>query len=207
MAEESTSKIGSSDNVPDEVFVDDEKTEIRLMDRDFDEDKHVWEHQSWETAKHFQWFRTYRRLGGVRTLGKVAKINNVKLRTVKDVSLRDYWVYRTDEWDRYSDTIERQKEIHGIKLMKKRHIKLTKRMLETIRKRLSTLDPNDISPRDIPRWVDSAMKLERLARGVEQLMDQGNSKPAEDLAEKERLLQEIREKIEGAKNRAIEDVN
>ena len=50
--------------------------------------------------------------------------------------------------------------------MAERHVKVAKAFLLIIAQALQQIDPAQLSPSDMAKWLDVATKLERLSRGV-----------------------------------------
>jgi IS30 family transposase len=124
-----------------------------------------WERQRGESQKSYEAFSIYRDMGATRSIQKVAQ----KL-TKSDALLRRWsskwnWVERAKEYDAEIDRQYLLEQEEERKKMSERHAKQAMMFQNKILERLRTIDPNRLSPADLIRWFDIAVKIERLARG------------------------------------------
>jgi len=128
----------------------------------------LWERQPGEGSKAYAAFCVYRDLGPERSLEKVRQ-NLDKPRTRKwlgDWSVKYNWVERAQAYDDYIERKKREKNEKEILEMAERHAKLAKAFLLMIAQALQQIDPAQLSPSDMAKWLEVATKLERLSRGV-----------------------------------------
>ena len=75
------------------------------------------------------------------------------------------WVKRTKAYDDYIERKKREEKEKAILDMAERHAKLAMAFQQRIAERIKVIDPAELSPADMARWLDVATKLERLSRG------------------------------------------
>lgn len=127
----------------------------------------TWDRLDEEAVEDFEFFRIYRELGcGVRSIRATAAVVGFSHRTVQRVATRNSWIARVEAYD-----LECQRQavvsLEGGQLeMRQRHASMAKMILEKAQQAAELADPRFIHPRDIPVWLDTAAKLERLSRGV-----------------------------------------
>jgi len=127
----------------------------------------IWERQKNESSKAYAAFCVYRDLGPERSLEKVRQ-NLDKPRTRKwlgDWSVKHNWVERANAYDDYLERKKREEKEKAILEMAERHAKLAMAFQQRVAQRLQQIDPAELSPSDMAKWLDVATKLERLARG------------------------------------------
>ena len=127
----------------------------------------IWERQNDEGSKAYAAFCVYRDLGPERSLEKVRQ-NLDKPRTRKwlgDWSVKYNWVERAQAYDDYIERKKREEKEKAILEMAERHAKLAMAFQQRVAQRLQEIDPAELSPADMARWLDIATRLERLSRG------------------------------------------
>jgi len=75
------------------------------------------------------------------------------------------WVTRAQAYDDYIEKKKREKKEKAILDMAERHAKLAMAFQQRVAQRLQGIDPLELSPSDMAKWLDIATKLERLSRG------------------------------------------
>ncbi len=75
------------------------------------------------------------------------------------------WVTRAQAYDDYIERKKREEKEKAILEMAERHAKLAMAFQQRIAQRLQEIDPAELSPADMARWLDIATRLERLSRG------------------------------------------
>jgi len=79
------------------------------------------------------------------------------------------WVTRAQAYDAYIERKEREEKEKAIlekaAEMADRHVKLAKAFQQRIAQALQQIDPAQLSPSDMAKWLDVATKLERLSIG------------------------------------------
>lgn len=124
-----------------------------------------WERQKGESRQAFQAFAIYRDMGAARSTAKVAHQLGKSKALMDRWSAKWSWVARMAAWDAELDRKARESQEKARVEMAERHIKEAMLFQQKIVERLKTLEPDDLSPSDIAKWFDIAVKVERLARG------------------------------------------
>jgi hypothetical protein len=124
------------------------------------------QHQPWERVTHepamaWESFRLYRDMGLTRSTNRVAEQRGVASSTIYTYSARWGWVVRAAAWDAEQDRLdtlwlqeERRKAVT-------RHVRQAQTLQTKWLTRLSTLDPNQLSPGEVIRYAEIATKMER----------------------------------------------
>lgn len=129
------------------------------------DDRLPWEKQKGESRQAFEAFSTYRDMGAARSLTKVAKKLNKSVTILGRWSGRWNWVERASAWDLELDRQNREAQIEAIKEMSERHTREAMLFQQKVLERLRELRPGELSPQDMARWFEVAVKVERLSRG------------------------------------------
>ena len=127
----------------------------------------IWERQKNESSKAYAAFCIYRDLGVERSLEKVAQ-NRGKPGSkswLNTWSTKYHWVERAQAYDDYLEQEKRKEQEKAILEMVERHTKEAMALQQKALERLKSLDPNELSTRDVLNYLMEAMKLERLSRG------------------------------------------
>lgn len=128
----------------------------------------IWERQKDESAKAYQWFCRYLDYGVDRSFMKVRKKfgeTSISMRLFERWSAQYQWIKRCRSYDESVET-ERRRELraHSIE-MAKRHIEQAMVLQMKAIARLEKLDPEELSPAELLRFLESGMKLERETLG------------------------------------------
>lgn len=141
----------------------------------------AWEQMPDETESAFELFAMYRDLGRGRTYfaaynlwlekrgkKKVTRTNAVS--SLYGVYSRKYnWDERCLAYDRFIDRHVVEQRIADVRSMTKRHAQLAMNMQGLVAKRMQDMIEKDawseLGVKDIPRWLEIAVKIERLSRG------------------------------------------
>lgn len=133
-----------------------------------------WERQPDESSKAFAAFVVYRDLGpskrsldavGRRLADAPVKRKRGAHGTILDWSARYLWVNRASAWDAEQDRIGRQAQLDAIREMHRRHAEAAVSLLTKALDRLKAMKPEELSPAHLLNFVVESAKLERLARG------------------------------------------
>ncbi len=76
------------------------------------------------------------------------------------------WLDRAHEYDYYVDSIKREHNEEAIIEMSTRHANYSLQIQEKAIEALKLVKPENIKPLDLIRWLDVAVKIERLSRGL-----------------------------------------
>ncbi|MCL6611189.1 MAG: hypothetical protein K6T66_06590 [Peptococcaceae bacterium] len=127
----------------------------------------VWERQPGESSKAYAAFCVYRDLGPERSLEKA--LQNLSKKRAKwqlwQWSSKYNWVARCQAYDDYIERRKREEKERAILEMAERHARLAVAFQQKVVERLRELNPAELEPRDLSKWLDIAVKVERLARG------------------------------------------
>lgn len=124
-----------------------------------------WERQPREGTKPFEAFVIYRDQGPKRGQRPTAKAIGKSLRLIVKWSQRWRWVERARAWDEELDRQNRASQVAAVKEMRERHAREALALQEKALKRLKELKREELSASDVLRFFVEAAKLERVARG------------------------------------------
>lgn len=125
-----------------------------------------WERQLDESARAFAAFAAYRdqprdrrnQRAVAQALGKSATI-------IHRWSARHGWVERVAAWDAEQDRVARAAQLRVIQEMHERHARLAMAVQQKAAEALRDMPAGELAPRDVARWLDVAVRIERTARG------------------------------------------
>lgn len=123
-----------------------------------------WERQKGESEKAYEAFAAYRDLGAKRTTVAVAEKlqkSDTLIRRWKD---RWDWKERVRAYDNDLEKEARAKAIKDRKGMTERHIGIAMQLQKKALEALSSLEVEDMTPKDIKEFIKMATDLERLNR-------------------------------------------
>jgi hypothetical protein len=150
------------------------------------DDRQPWERQKGETQKAFEAFCIYRDMGADRSLSKVSQQLGKHKVLLQRWSSRWQWVLRVEAWDDHLDQGARRENEKRVKAMAERHANQAMLFQQKLVERLRTINPEDLSPADLARWFDVAVKVERLSRGepTENVRQEDNRRDNNELAKR-----------------------
>lgn len=127
----------------------------------------IWERLPGESSKAYEAFCIYRDLGVDRSIEKTAKsrLKPGSYSWLRNWSSKYNWVERARAYDDYLEREKRKEQEKAILEMVERHTKEAMALQQKALERLKSLDPNELSTRDILSYLMEAIKLERLSRG------------------------------------------
>ena len=126
-----------------------------------------WERQPGEPVRSYRAFARYRDLDpDGRGLGMVATEMHLDYDTVWRWRTKWRWVERVNAWDQEVDRRVSQAALKSIEKMNERHVGIAQMMQTKAIERLRRHDAQSLSNRDLERWVDRSVRVERLARGL-----------------------------------------
>lgn len=125
----------------------------------------LWEQQEREGTRPFAAFTIYRDDGKDRSLAIVSKKVGKSLPLMERWSKAHSWVRRAQAYDAWLDHKRTTAVADEIVAMNKRHVNLAVAMQGILAQRLKSLDPAEVDPERLYKWLDVAARLERLARG------------------------------------------
>lgn len=125
----------------------------------------MWERQPEETDKQFKAFKIFRDME-TRTYTETAKIYGCNVTNIQKWAWDNDWSKRADAYDRYEDA-EMLKAIRRKSVpMVIRQCQIAQKMQLLVAHRLNSMDYNDLKPRDIVDFVNAAMPIEQMFRGI-----------------------------------------
>lgn len=124
-----------------------------------------WSRQKGESRQAFEAFCVYRDLGRIRSQEKVANELGKSAQLMSRWSSKWGWVERVAAWEEELDRQNRLAQIEDRKEMAKRHINEAMMFQQKVLERMRELKPSELTPNDMARWFETAVKIERLSRG------------------------------------------
>ncbi len=128
----------------------------------------TWTRQAGESSKAYAAFCTYRDLGPERSLDKALAAANKKPTNRRHWARwmdRFSWYARAQAYDDYIEQERRRAQEKEIMEMADRHARIATNFQTAVIQRLTKLEPEELSPSDMAKWFDIAVKVERLSRG------------------------------------------
>ena len=128
----------------------------------------IWERQPYESSKAYAAFCIYRDLGTERSLDKALAAANKKPTNRRHWArwMGKYnWLERARAYDDYLERKKREEKEKAILEMAERHARLAMAFQQRVAERLREINPSELSPSDMAKWLDVSTKLERLSRG------------------------------------------
>jgi hypothetical protein len=128
-------------------------------------DRFPWERQPGESDKAYVAFRTYRDQEPPRRLADVCVSLSRSMTLIARWSAKHKWLDRAAHYDtnvertRAAGTAEARREMND------RHAMLAKAMSAKVAKRIQDLSPDELSPGELGRWMQTISLVERLALG------------------------------------------
>lgn len=134
------------------------------------DDRDPWERQPGESNRQYSRFQTFNELGRARTLKQAAEMlhaigDPISYRVLQQYSYEGRWTERAEAHDRDQDRLERQRLLTLRREMLSRHRKIASGLTAKAVAALQPLQPGDITPLDITRFIRLAADLERVALG------------------------------------------
>jgi hypothetical protein len=169
-----------------------------------------WERQDRESSQAFEAFAVYRDLGPARSVTRVARELH-KSRALLGRWSRQYaWVMRAAAYDREQDRLFVAEQAQARRDIARRHAKLAQAVQSKAVARLQALDPRELSPSELLRYIQVAAEIERravgeapastrAAEGLEEGADVAALKDEERRARMDQLRRELERRLaEGA---------
>ncbi|MER7047921.1 hypothetical protein [Streptomyces jumonjinensis] len=161
-----------------------------------------WERQGGESVPAFEAFAMYRDLGPARSVTKVARELH-KSRTLVGRWSRSFaWVTRTAAYDREQDRVFLAEQAQARRDVARRHAKLAQAVQGKAVARLQMLDPRELSPSELLRYIQVASEIERRAvgegpvSGAVEDQDQGADVAALSDEERRARMEQLRRELE-----------
>ncbi len=162
-----------------------------------------WERQDDESPAAFTAFAAYRDLGPARSITRVARELDKSRALLGRWSSAYAWVLRAKAWDREQDRTFLAEQRQARKEAARRHAKLAQALQSKALARMQQLDPRELSPDQLLRYIAVATDIERRAVG-ETLPDahdqaiEGSGLDAEAMTDEERRarMESLRRELE-----------
>jgi uncharacterized short protein YbdD (DUF466 family) len=139
-----------------------------------------WERLSGETGAAFAAFCAFRDCGAERNIRKavesVEKDTTVQAKRYKvwrNWSTQFRWRERAADYDKYLEKLKQAELRKTIETQGEMHRAVTGKMLDVVKKKLDTMNPQELTQGNVSEWVQTAIKAEREAAGLVA----GNGKP------------------------------
>jgi hypothetical protein len=140
-----------------------------------------WERLPGESPKTYAAFCHFMNHGWERNIRKAADTagngadgKGGRYGTWKHWSMKFQWMQRVGDYDEYMERLARLDMEKFIEERTKAYLKITGKMLKAASEKLDIMNPAVITPRRIPEWVETAIRLEREILG---LTPAGGGKP------------------------------
>lgn len=124
-----------------------------------------WQQLQNESDEAYEAFSTYMSMGVKRSLVKVAQQLGKNEQLISRWSSRWSWTERIRAHTNYLDKKRLDEELEAYIEMRLRHLKVSDQFLDALIERLETIDVNELSPSDMAKWFDIAVKVGNLAMG------------------------------------------
>ena len=125
-----------------------------------------WERLPNEGRKAYAAFCIYKDLGLERSYKKVAEVLHCSIQLVGKWGRDWEWQNRIRA---YEENLEREKlkqKVKNRQEMEERHAKVAQLLQAKLVERLQGLSASELSPADVAKWLDVAVKVERLSMGA-----------------------------------------
>lgn len=142
-----------------------------------------WERQKGESEKAYEAFATYRDMGEKRTLTAVAEKLQKSGSLIRRWKDQWDWVERVRAYDNGLEKEARAKAVKDRKDMIDRHVKIAMQLQKKALEALSSLEVEQMSPKDIKEYLKMATELERLNRTLEEESNRGSGEASTSLAD------------------------
>jgi hypothetical protein len=132
-----------------------------------------WERIAGETALAYSAFCAFRDFGTERTIRKAVEgvekdVNQQgkRYRVWRNWSTLFRWRERANDYDRYMEKLKQNELRKTIEAQGEMHRQVTGKMLEVVKKKLDTMNPDDLSNGNLTEWVQTAIKADNEAAGL-----------------------------------------
>ncbi|MFJ2812934.1 hypothetical protein [Streptomyces sp. NPDC087294] len=154
-----------------------------------------WERQDRESSQAFEAFVVYRDLGPASSVTAVARELDKSRTLVGRWSRRFAWVVRATGYDREQDRLFLAEQAQARREIARRHAKLAQAVQGKAVARLQTLDPRELSPSELLRYVQVAVGEAPVAGAVEG-RDQGADVSVLSDEERRARMDQLRRELE-----------
>jgi hypothetical protein len=149
-----------------------------------------WVRLTGETSLAYSAFCAFRDLGAERSIRKAVETSlnsvekdenklNKRYNVYRNWSNLYRWRERAADYDRYTDKLKQGELRKTIEAQGELHRAVTGKMLEVAKKKLDTMNPEDLTQGNVTEWVQTAIKAEREAAGLVASNGKAESKQGE----------------------------
>lgn len=125
-----------------------------------------WAKQLGESLQSFEAFKVFRNLPpGTRSLPRVASECTKSISLIRRWSAEHSWFDRAEEWDAFQDKVALDSQLRAVQDMNRRHVQMSMSLQTKALRRLENMNPDELSPTQLLTYLLEATRLERLARG------------------------------------------
>lgn len=134
-------------------------------------DREPWDRQPGETHKQYSRFEIFRQLGRMRTLKQAVEMlhgvgdASVSYRTLMQYAYEYRWTERAEAHDRAQDQLEAARLLQLRNEMYSRHRRLASGLLAKAVAGLQNIQPADMTPLDVVRFIKYGAEIETRALG------------------------------------------
>ena len=136
-----------------------------------------WERLTGESSPAFAAFCAYRDYGFERNIRKAVDstltsgekdeaIRTRRYQVWRNWSTQFRWRERAADYDRYMEKLKQGELRKTIEAQGELHRAVTGKMLEVVKKKLDTMNPEELTQGNVTEWVQTAIKAEREAAGL-----------------------------------------
>jgi hypothetical protein len=132
-----------------------------------------WERLQGESSAAFAAFCAFRDFGLERNIRKAVDgsekdevVRAKRYRVWRNWSTQFRWRERAADYDRYTEKLKQAEFRKTIEVQGEQHRAVTGKMLEVVKKKLDTMNPEELTQGNITEWVETAIKAEREAAGL-----------------------------------------
>ena len=144
-------------------------------------------YESWvklngETSFAYAAFCAFRDLGAERSIRKAVETTEAdktkwdkRYNVWRNWATQYRWRERAADYDRYLERLKQEELRKTIEAQGEMHRQVTGKMLEVVKKKLDTMNPEDLAQGNVTDWVQTAIRAEREAAGL--ISSSGKAEP------------------------------
>ena len=132
-----------------------------------------WERLAGETSAAFSAFCAFRDCGLERNIRRAVEsvetdeaVRAKRYKVWRNWSTAFRWRERAADYDKYIERLKQAEMRKTIEAQGEQHRAVTGKMLEVVKKKLDTMNPQELTQGNVPEWVNTAIKAEREAAGL-----------------------------------------
>jgi hypothetical protein len=132
-----------------------------------------WERLPGESGAAYTAFCSFRDYGAERNIRKAVESvekdgtkREKRYRVWRQWSTQFRWKERAADYDRYMEKLKQTELRKTIEAQGEKHREVTGKMLDVVKKKLDTMNPDDLTQSAVTEWVQTAIKAEREAAGL-----------------------------------------